>query len=142
MKVEVDPLGFLICVFVVALGATVWHAGRLIFRILMERWGRALDARIDARLELFFARDKTNVSQTKQETVANEMKTVNNVADGTPEPEEPPFWDNREKLQRVKESIEREGFDPDLEPDLSQMTPHEAWKEIDARLLELDDQNK
>ena len=78
-------------------------------------------------------------SRNRAKVLAQSAANVQNARNKaeTPETDRTDFWDDRERLKAAKANIEAGAFHTTTEPALSTLTDMEAWREIDARLLEM-----
>lgn len=70
----------------------------------------------------------------------SEKKVQNDVvlpSDASTKPDKPPFWNDLSALEAAKERIEAAHDVPHDIAELGAATNHEAWRKLDARILEL-----
>lgn len=99
-----------------------------------------VDARIEHNCRRFFAPVKTHQSEIAENSLVKSAQITDNSSVRPPqvrESDEQPFWNNTQKLRDARSALEGGTYEPGSEPELANMTMHEAWAEIDARLLEL-----
>lgn len=129
-------LGFLLCgVLIGVFFAIRFYVFRAINQQIDLRFAEFRATQYEDR-QRFFEMIKTHLPENDAKMVANSENTVHNSAQV--QETEPPFWNNRNK---IKDALERyKSGDKDVLDTLplAGKTELEKWRELDSRLLELE----
>lgn len=85
----------------------------------------------------FFLKLKSESTQDESNFIANKSESVQNESgsDATPEP---PFWNNKKKLENLRNQLVAGDFSAySQETSLQDLTPLDALRKVDAALVEL-----
>lgn len=87
---------------------------------------------------------KEYLSENETNTLAKIDNTVQNTSNEPEPPQQPapttPFLRNRDKLLAAKARLEETGSDNHGIPELGMLTHMDAWREVDAALLQLSEE--
>jgi len=89
-----------------------------------------------------FHRAKSDFTQNKSKIVANESENVQNDSDrvNSEAKNEPPLWNNKEKLLNLRSQIENGHFEEfQSEESLVNLPPLEALWKVDERIVQMEE---